>query len=109
MVEPRRALDLAATEAAEGKDGNTDPAAVGERVQEVLALVDAADTVVVLTSAEVEEEYAAMLEALALRREEAVARRRRENEHDDDQEHDADATRELAARHVARLTEVSKH
>jgi hypothetical protein len=62
-----------------------------------------ADTVVVLTSAEVADAYAAMLEALALRREEAAARRRRENEHDDDQEHDVDATREGAARHIARL------
>lgn len=49
----RRALDLAATEAAEGTDGNTDPAAMGNRVREVLALADVADTVVVLTSAEV--------------------------------------------------------
>lgn len=105
----RRALDLAATEAAEGKDGNTDPAAVGERVREVLALADAADAVVLLTSAEVAEAYADMLAALALRREEAAARRRRESEHDDDQEHDADSTQERAARHIARLTDPSKH
>ncbi len=105
----RRALDLAATQAAEGKDGNTDPAAVGERVREVLALADAADSVVVLTSAEVAEAYADMLAALALRREEAAARRRREDEHDDGQEHDAEATRERAARHITRLTGVSKH
>jgi hypothetical protein len=78
----RRALDLAATQAAEGKDGNTDPAAMGERVREVLALADAADAVVVLTSAQVAEAYDAMLEALKLRREEAAARRRREQEQD---------------------------
>ncbi|MFC8366208.1 hypothetical protein ACFUIY_40880 [Streptomyces griseorubiginosus] len=100
----RRALDLAATEAAEGTDGNTDPAAVGERVREVLALADVADTVVVLTSAEVADAYSAMLDALALRREEAAARRRREAEHNDDQEHDAEADRERAARHITRLT-----
>ncbi|MEW2267998.1 hypothetical protein ACGF5T_35955 [Streptomyces sp. NPDC047853] len=101
----RRALDLAATQAAEGKDGNTDPAAVGERVREVLVLADAADAVVVLSSAEVAEAYADMLAALALRREEAAARRRRENEHDDDQEQDADSTQERAARHIARLAQ----
>jgi hypothetical protein len=76
----RRALDLAATEAAEGTDGNTNPAAMGERVREVLALADVADTVVVLSSVEVTEAYSAMLESLALRREEAAARRRREND-----------------------------
>ncbi|MFD0256397.1 hypothetical protein ACFVGX_36450 [Streptomyces sp. NPDC127113] len=97
----RRALDLATTQAAEGKDGNTDPAAVGERVREVLALADAADTVVVLTSAEVAEAYTAMLQALALRREEAAARRRREQ--DADQDDDADTRQERAARHLARL------
>lgn len=100
----RRALDLAATEAAEGTDGNTDPAAMGERVREVLALADVADTVVVLTSGEVSEAYSQMLEALALRREEAAARRRRDDEQDD-QEDDADAIRDRARRHIDRLTE----
>ncbi|MGC9411252.1 hypothetical protein [Streptomyces sp. DZ1-3] len=105
----RRALDLEATQAAEGKDGNTDPAAVGDRIREVLALADAADTVVVLTSAEVAEAYAAMLDALALRREEAAARRRRETEADS-QDDDADTRQERAARHLARLgTGPSKH
>ncbi|MFJ9822525.1 hypothetical protein ACIRU3_46465 [Streptomyces sp. NPDC101151] len=99
----RRALDLAATEAAEGTDGNINPAAVGDRVRKVLALADVADTVVVLTSAEVAEAYSAMLEALALRREEAAARRRREVEHDD-QEDDADTRQKRAARHLARLS-----
>ncbi|MFI9429126.1 hypothetical protein ACIG54_37030 [Streptomyces achromogenes] len=98
----RRGLDLAVTEAAEGTDGNTDPAAVGDRVREVLALADAAETVVVLTSAEVAEAYADMLAALALRREEAAARRRREAE-DHDQDDDADTAQERARRHVARL------
>ncbi|MDX2973488.1 hypothetical protein, partial [Kribbella solani] len=82
----RRALDLAATEAAEGKDGNTDPEAVGARVREILALADVAESaVVVLTSAQVAEAYTNMLDNLARRREEAAARRRREN---DDQDHD---------------------
>nr|QGV11373.1 replication protein [Chromogenic Screening-based CRISPR-Cas9 vector pQS-gusA]QGV11378.1 replication protein [Chromogenic Screening-based CRISPR-Cas9 vector pQS-idgS] len=97
----RRALDLEATRAAEGKDGNEDSAAVGERVREVLALADAADTVVVLTAGEVAEAYADMLAALAQRREEATARRRREQ--DDDQDDDADDRQERAARHIARL------
>jgi len=109
----RRALDLAATQAAEGKDGNTDPAAVGERVREVLALAEAADTVVVLTSDEVAEAYADMLAALALRREEAAVRRRREHEQDDIHDggkvslrHTArDARRALARR----ATDPSKH
>ncbi|MGW1903067.1 hypothetical protein ACWCQB_38160 [Streptomyces hirsutus] len=100
----RRALDLAATQAAEGKDGNTDPAAVGERVREILALADVPDAVVVLTSAEVAEAYGAMLEALACRREEAAARRRRESEHDDEEKHYAEAAKERAARHIARFT-----
>ncbi|MDV7222749.1 hypothetical protein [Streptomyces prunicolor] len=95
-----RALDLAATQAAEGTDGNTDPAAMGQRVREVLALADVADTVVVLTSVEVAEAYSAMLDSLALRREEASARRRREHEHQDD---DADSVQERAARHIERL------
>ncbi|WP_146232378.1 hypothetical protein [Streptomyces sp. NWU49] len=76
----RRALDLAAIQAAEGKDGNLDPAAVGERVSEVLAAAGAANKIVVLTPAEVAEAYALMLESLALRREEAAFRRRREHE-----------------------------
>ncbi|MFJ9635027.1 hypothetical protein ACIRU8_45780 [Streptomyces sp. NPDC101175] len=95
------ALDLAATQAAEGTDGNTDPAAVGRRVRDVLALADVADTVVVLTSVEVADAYSAMLESLALRREEAAARRRREHEHDDVQDDDADR-QERARRHLAR-------
>ncbi|MEV5667118.1 hypothetical protein [Streptomyces flaveolus] len=98
----RRALDLAATQAAEGTDGNTDPAAVGERVREVLEHADAADSVVVLTAGEVAEAYADMLAALAQRREEAAARRRREQ--DDDQDDDADTRQERATRHIARLT-----
>ncbi|WP_436961557.1 hypothetical protein [Streptomyces sp. SudanB182_2057] len=106
----RRALDLAATEAAEGTDGNTDPAAVGERVREVLALADAADTVAVLTAGEVAEAYAEMLAALALRREEAIARRRREAEdHDQDDDADADAAQERARRHLARRTGPTSH
>jgi hypothetical protein len=99
----RRALDLAAVQAAEGTDGNTDPAAMGERVREVLALADVADTVVVLTSAEVAEAYSAMLDSLALRREEAAARRRRENEHQDDDADRADV-QERARRSLARLS-----
>ncbi|MFE6430855.1 hypothetical protein ACFVOB_35945, partial [Streptomyces rochei] len=97
----RRALDLAATQAAEGTDGNTDPDAVGERVREVLAVADAADAVVVLTAGEVAEAYADMLAALALRREDAAARRRREQ--DNDQDDDADDRQERAAQHIARL------
>ena len=84
----RKGLDLAATEAAEGKDGNTDPEAVGARVREILALADVADSVVVLTSAQVAEAYTNMLDNLARRREEAAARRRREN---DGQDQDDDA------------------
>ncbi|MFG2284424.1 hypothetical protein ACGFNQ_37765, partial [Streptomyces asoensis] len=100
----RRALDLAATEAAEGTDGNTDPAAVGNRVREVLALADVADTMVVLTPGEVAEAYAGMLAALAQRREEALVRRRRELEDDDDQNEDVGTVRrERAVRHIARL------
>jgi hypothetical protein len=98
----RRALDLAATEAAEGTDGNTDPEAVGARVREILALADVADTVMVLSSAQVAEAYTAMLENLARRREEAAARRRREAEDDTDKvslRHTArDARRNLARR-----------
>ncbi|MFI1245028.1 hypothetical protein [Enterococcus casseliflavus] len=97
----RRGLDLEATQAAEGKDGNTDPEAMAGRVREVLALADPTETVIVLTSGEVADAYAAMLEALALRREEAAARRRREN---DDQEHDDDTDRDRAERYIARLT-----
>ncbi|NUO40570.1 MAG: hypothetical protein HOV82_00890 [Streptomyces sp.] len=98
----RRALDLAATEAAEGKDGNTNPSAVGDRVREVLALADVADTVVVLTSVEVAAAYSAMLESLALRRQEAAARRNREN---DDQDHeDRTVVEERARRSIARLS-----
>lgn len=98
----RRALDLAAVQAAEGKDGNTDPGAVAGRVREVLALADVGAEVTVLTAGEVAEAYAAMLESLALRREEAAARRRREAEHNERQDDDADAARERARRHVAR-------
>lgn len=102
----RRALDLAAVEAAEGKDGNTNPAAVGERVREVLALADAADAVVVLTSAEVADAYAGMLEALALRREEAIARRRREHDQEEARDGGRVSLRHAgrdARRHIARL------
>jgi hypothetical protein len=98
----RRALDLAATQAAEGTDGNTDPDAVGERVREVLALADVADTVVVLTSAEVADAYSTMLDALALRREEAAARRRRENDDQDDDTADRATVQERARRSLAR-------
>lgn len=73
---------------------------MGQRVREVLALADVADTVVVLTSGEVSEAYSAMLESLALRREEAAARRRRGH---GDQEDDADSVQERAARHIERL------
>ncbi|MFC9172637.1 hypothetical protein ACFT37_33625, partial [Streptomyces griseoincarnatus] len=99
----RKGLDLAATEAAEGKDGNTDPEAVAGRVREILALADVADTAVVLSAAQVAEAYTNMLDNLARRREEAAARRRREHE---DQEHD-DApvdTAELQARLRRRTT-----
>lgn len=98
----RRALDLAATEAAEGTDGNTDPAAMGERVREVLALADVADTLVVLSSVEVAEAYSTMLESLALRREEAAARRVRELREDGDADDALDVVR--AVRHIERLT-----
>ncbi|MFD6796823.1 hypothetical protein ACFWGY_26130 [Prauserella salsuginis] len=97
----RKALDLEATQAAEGTDGNTDPAAMAARVREVLALADVADEVVVLGPQDVVDAYAEMLEALARRREEAAARRRREAEENDDQEDDAD-DRERAVWHIAR-------
>lgn len=96
----RKGLDLAATEAAEGTDGNTDPEAVGARVREVLALADVADTVVVLTAGQVAEAYSAMLDSLALRREEAAARRLRELDRGDEA---AGFVRERAARHIERL------
>ncbi|MGW2028040.1 hypothetical protein [Streptomyces decoyicus] len=97
----RRGLDLAATEAAEGKDGNTDPEVMTARVREVLALAGAADAVVHLTAAEVAEAYAAMLDGLKQRREEAAARRRRENEHHD--QDDREVIQERARRNLARL------
>lgn len=93
----RRGLDLATIEAAEGKDGNTDPEALTARVREVLALAGAADAVVMLTAGEVAEAYAAMLDSLKQRREEAAARRRREAEHD----HARD-TGKVSLRHSAR-------
>ncbi|MFC8198317.1 hypothetical protein ACFUTV_23410 [Streptomyces sp. NPDC057298] len=96
----RKGLDLATTQAAEGKDGNTDPDAMAGRVQEVLALAAPVETVIALTSGEVADSYTAMLEALALRREEAAARRR-EN---DDLEQQEDDARDRAVRHIARLT-----
>ncbi|WP_432182770.1 hypothetical protein [Streptomyces sp. NBC_00063] len=98
----KKALDLAATEAAEGTDGNTDPDAVASRVREVLALADVADTVVVLGPKEVADAYGEMLENLARRREEAAARRRREAEENDDE--DDDTRQERARNHIARLT-----
>ncbi|MDX3007075.1 hypothetical protein PWY87_35765, partial [Kribbella solani] len=105
----RKGLDLAATEAAEGKDGNFDPEAVGERVREVLALADVADTVVVLTAGQVADAYTGMLENLARRREEAAARRRREAERDDTGKvslrhagRDRRTAEKRARRHVAR-------
>lgn len=97
----RRALDLATVQAAEGKDGNTDPGAMAGRVREVLALVDVAAEVTVLTAGEVAEAYASMLESLAQRREEAAARRRREAEFEDQSE-DQETRQERARRHVAR-------
>jgi hypothetical protein len=79
----RRGLDLAATEAAEGKDANADPEAVARRVREVLDMAKApAGSVRALTSGEVADAYAAMLASFAQRREEAAARRRREAERD---------------------------
>ncbi|MFD9909506.1 transposase [Streptomyces sp. NPDC059063] len=99
----KRALDLAATEAAEGTDGNTDPDAMASRVRDVLALADVADTVVVLGPQQVADAYAEMLESLARRREEAAARRRREAENDGDQD-DAEARQEHARNHIARLS-----
>ncbi|MGW1807174.1 hypothetical protein [Streptomyces sp. NPDC002078] len=94
-------------EAAEGTDGNTDPAAVGDRVRKVLALADAADTVVVLTAGEVAEAYAGMLEALALRREEALARRRREADDEYQDDDDPAEARERAGRALARRREAA--
>ncbi|MEV8169585.1 hypothetical protein AB0O70_16805 [Microbacterium paraoxydans] len=93
----RKALDLAVAEAAEGTDANTDPAAMTERVREVLALAGVAGEVRQLTSAEVAEAYAAQLESLARRREEAAARRRREQEQDDVRDGD-----KVSLRHTAR-------
>ncbi|MFF9432059.1 hypothetical protein [Streptomyces sp. NPDC014746] len=78
-----RALDLAATEAAEGTDANTDPEAVARRLSAVLDAAGApAGSVRALTTAELADAYAAQKENLARRREEAAARRRRENERD---------------------------
>ncbi|MFE3776115.1 hypothetical protein [Streptomyces sp. NPDC059122] len=97
-----RGLDLAATEAAEGKDGNDDPEAVGDRVREVLSLADVAEHVVVLNAGQVAEAYEAMLESLARRREEAAARRRREAE-DQDEEEEREAVEGRAKRHIDRI------
>ncbi|TXS34166.1 hypothetical protein EAO72_41495, partial [Streptomyces sp. or43] len=94
-------LDLAATEAAEGTDANTDPAALTERVREVLALAGVAGEIRQLGPQEIGDAYAAILESQAQRREDAAARRRREAEADD-QEHDADAEREHAIEAIAR-------
>ncbi|MFJ4813827.1 hypothetical protein [Streptomyces longwoodensis] len=105
----RRALDLAATEAAEGTDGNTDPGAMADRVRDVLALADVADAVVVLTAGEVADAHADMLAALAQRREEAAARRRRAAE-EHDQDDDPAEARDRARRALARrATDASKH
>ncbi|MGA5514616.1 hypothetical protein ACPCGN_26210 [Methylobacterium sp. NPDC014790] len=92
-------LDLAATEAAEGTDANEDPAALTDRVREVLALAGVPGEVRQLTSKEVADAYAAILESQAQRREEAAARRRREDENED-QEHDADETARRARRAI---------
>ncbi|MEV6536666.1 hypothetical protein AB0M86_45150 [Streptomyces sp. NPDC051639] len=93
----RRGLDLAAIEAAEGKDGNTDPDAVTARVRQVLVLAGVPDAVVPLTAGEVAEAYAVMLDSLKQRREEAASRRRREAEQDQ-----ARATDKVSLRHAAR-------
>jgi hypothetical protein len=97
----RRALDLAVIEAAEGKDGNVDPDALGDRVREVLVLADVPGTATVMTAGEVAEAYVEMLAALARRREEAAVRRRREAEQGDGQDDD-DARRDRARRALAR-------
>lgn len=97
-----KALDLAATEAAEGTDANTDPSALTDRVREVLALAGVAGHVRQLTSGEVAEAYAAILESQAQRREEAAARRKREAERDG-QEDDAETTQARARRAIDRI------
>lgn len=97
----RMGLDLAATVAAEGTDANTDPAAMTERVREVLALAGVAGEVRQLTSQEVDDAYAAILESQAQRREEAAARCRREAEQEG-QEDDADTRKQRAQRAINR-------
>ncbi|MFB7829454.1 hypothetical protein [Streptomyces hydrogenans] len=92
-------LDLAATQAAEGTDANEDPAALTERVREVLALAGVPGEVRQLTSQEVQEAYEAILESQAQRREEAKARRQREADADG-QEHDAEETARRARRAI---------
>lgn len=98
----KMALDLAVTEAAEGTDANTDPAAMTERVREVLAMAGVAGEIRQLGPQEVGDAYAAILESQAQRREEAAARRRREAEKDDDQEHDAETVQDHAIEAIAR-------
>ncbi|MFE0086015.1 hypothetical protein, partial [[Kitasatospora] papulosa] len=109
-------LDLAATEAAEGNDANTDPTALTTRVREVFDMAGVGAEVRQLGSQEVADAYALILESQAQRREEAAARRRREAENED-QEHDADAAQERAIEAVARrvvaartaVTDISSH
>jgi hypothetical protein len=73
----RRALDLAATEAVEGQDGD----ALGPRVTEVVTLAGGmAGTVRLLSSAEVGEAWSAILDVLAERRAAAAARRAAEHD-----------------------------
>ncbi|MGW3546144.1 hypothetical protein ACWDNI_37225, partial [Nocardia niigatensis] len=94
-------LDLAATEAAEGTDANTDPAALTTRVRDVFGMAGAAAEVRQLDSQEVADAYAAILESNAERRQEAAARRLREEENAAE-EHDADEAAERAIQTIAR-------
>ncbi|MEU6619109.1 hypothetical protein [Streptomyces parvus] len=94
-------LDLAATEAAEGTDANTDPAALTTRVRDVFGMAGAAAEVRQLGPQEVADAYAAILESNAERRQEAAARRLREEENAAE-EYDADEAAERAIQTIAR-------
>jgi len=82
----RRGLDLEAVQAAEGKDANTDPDAVADRLRAVLDIAQApAGSVRPLTGAEVSEAWSAIRDRTAQRREDARKRRARDAERDADQ------------------------
>lgn len=102
----RQGLDLAATEAAEGTDANTDPSALTDRVREVMTIAGVAREIRQLGPQEVGEAYAAILESQAQRREDAAARRRRESEQERDQggEVDRAAVAKSARQALARRT-----